>query len=170
MLFIHHFHRDHNNNTPCLPLKILHNCYLRFMLGRDNYAKFWGVTRCIMVYVKIVNLPFFKLRVRLGPCWTQLHYANVLGTLPLLWLAFARLRRKLGQNSPMMQFEITLTQSSAHLKIANKATILVKNLEALVSVSPSPMLIWGLRWSQCFKIRMAQHWGGRRHISQQCEE
>ena len=44
-------------------------------------------------------------------------------------------------------------------------TILVKNLETLVAVSPSPMLIWVSQWSQCFKTRMAQHWGGRRHIS-----
>ena len=42
-----------------------------------------------------------------------------------------------------------------------KATILVKNLETLVCVSPSPVLIWVLQWSQCFKIRVAQHWGGR---------
>ena len=41
-------------------------------------------------------------------------------------------------------------------------TILIKNL---VSISPSPMLIWVSQWSQCFKIRVAQHWGGRRHIS-----
>ena len=46
-----------------------------------------------------------------------------------------------------------------------RATILVKNLETLVSVSPSPMLIWVSRWSECFKTRVAQHWGGRRHIS-----
>ena len=46
-----------------------------------------------------------------------------------------------------------------------EATILVKNLETLVSISPSPMLIWVSQWSQCFKIRVAQHWGGRRHIS-----
>ena len=45
------------------------------------------------------------------------------------------------------------------------STILVKNLETLVSISPSPMLIWVSQWSQCFKIRVAQHWGGRRHIS-----
>ena len=35
------------------------------------------------------------------------------------------------------------------------ATILVKNLETLVSVSHSP----------CFKTPVAQYWGGRRHIS-----
>ena len=34
-----------------------------------------------------------------------------------------------------------------------------------MSISPSPMLIWVSQWSQCFKIRVAQHWGGRRHIS-----
>ena len=34
-----------------------------------------------------------------------------------------------------------------------------------MSVSPSPMLIWISQWSQCFKTRVAQHWGGRRHIS-----
>ena len=43
--------------------------------------------------------------------------------------------------------------------------ILVKNLETLVSISPSPMLIWVSQWSECFKIGVAQHWGGRRHIS-----
>ena len=45
------------------------------------------------------------------------------------------------------------------------STILVKNLETLVSVSPSPLLIWVSQWSQYFKIRVAQHWGGRRDIS-----
>ena len=44
-------------------------------------------------------------------------------------------------------------------------TILVKNLETLVCVFPSPMLIWALQRSQCFKIRVAQHWGGRGHIT-----
>ena len=51
------------------------------------------------------------------------------------------------------------------LVVKPKTTILVKNLETLVSISPSPMLIWVSQWSQCFKIRVAQHWGGRRHIS-----
>ena len=46
-----------------------------------------------------------------------------------------------------------------------RPTILVKNLETIVSVSPSPILIWVSWWSQCFKTRVAQHWGGRRHIS-----
>ena len=32
-------------------------------------------------------------------------------------------------------------------------------------VSPSPMLIWALQRSQYFKIRVAQHWGGRGHIT-----
>ena len=32
-------------------------------------------------------------------------------------------------------------------------------------VSPSPVSIWVLQWSQCFKIRVAQHWGWRGHIS-----
>ena len=47
----------------------------------------------------------------------------------------------------------------------NVTAILFTNLETLVSISPSPMLIWVSQWSQCFKIRLAQHWGGRRHIS-----
>ena len=41
------------------------------------------------------------------------------------------------------------------------ATILVTNLETLVCVSPSPMLIWVLQSSQCSKIHVAQHWGKR---------
>ena len=32
-------------------------------------------------------------------------------------------------------------------------------------VSPSPMLIWAVQRSQYFKIRVAQHWGGRGHIT-----
>ena len=39
------------------------------------------------------------------------------------------------------------------------ATILVTNLETLVYVSRSPMLIWVLRSSQCSKLHVAQHWG-----------
>ena len=46
-----------------------------------------------------------------------------------------------------------------------RPTILVKNLETLVSVSPFQMLIWVSQRPLCFKIRVAQHWGGRRHIS-----
>ena len=34
-----------------------------------------------------------------------------------------------------------------------------------MSVSPSPMLIWVLQWSQCFKIRVSQHWGKRGHVT-----
>ena len=46
-------------------------------------------------------------------------------------------------------------------------TILVKNLETLVCVSPSPMLIWVLQVSQCSKIGIAQHWGRRgAHLSE----
>ena len=43
--------------------------------------------------------------------------------------------------------------------------ILVKNLETLVCVSPSPKLIWVLQWFHYFKICVAQHWGGRGHIT-----
>ena len=45
--------------------------------------------------------------------------------------------------------------------------ILVKNLETLVCVSPSPMLIWVLQSSLCLKIRVTQHWGRRgAHLSE----
>ena len=48
-----------------------------------------------------------------------------------------------------------------------KRVILVKNLETLVCVSPFPMLILVLQSSQCFKIRVTQHWGRRRaHLSE----
>ena len=43
--------------------------------------------------------------------------------------------------------------------------IAVKNLETLVCVSSSPKLIWVLLWFHCFKICVAQHWGGREHIT-----
>ena len=48
---------------------------------------------------------------------------------------------------------------------SRRATILVKSIETLVSVSLSPVLIWVSQWSQCLKTRVAQHWGERRHIS-----
>ena len=52
-------------------------------------------------------------------------------------------------------------------QIANQPTILVTNLETLVWLSPSPMLIWVLQSSQCSKICMAQHWGRRgAHLSE----
>ena len=60
---------------------------------------------------------------------------------------------------------ITKLQSFSAFCDIPQPTILVKNLETLVSISPSPMLIWVSQWSQCFKIRVAQHWGGRRNIS-----
>ena len=44
---------------------------------------------------------------------------------------------------------------------ARETTILVTNLETLVWFSPSPMLIWVLQSSHCFKIRLAQHCGRR---------
>ena len=60
-----------DHNAPCLPPKVLHNHCLRFSLrrllylpeiGRNCYTKFGrggrgggGWTRCIMVYVKMVN-------------------------------------------------------------------------------------------------------------------
>ena len=49
--------------------------------------------------------------------------------------------------------------------------ILIKNLETLASVSPSPMLIWLSQWCQCFQIRVAQHWGGEGTFQggKQCE-
>ena len=43
--------------------------------------------------------------------------------------------------------------------------ILVKNLETLVCLSSSPKSIWVLQWFHCFKICVAQHWGGRGHIT-----
>ena len=48
-----------------------------------------------------------------------------------------------------------------------RGTILVKNLETLVSFSPYPMLIWVLQSSQCSEIRVAQHWGRKgAHLSE----
>ena len=58
-------------------------------------------------------------------------------------------------------------KANISLKRTPRAAILVKNLETLVCVSPSPMLIWVLQSSQCFKIRVAQHWEGRgAHLSE----
>ena len=48
--------------------------------------------------------------------------------------------------------------------LLEKAAILVKNLETDLCVFPSAMLISVLQWSQCFKIREAQHWRGRGRI------
>ena len=63
---IHHFHIDHN--ASCLLPQILHIHCFQFLLGNtvvpreikyDSYAKLWGggggLTRCIMVYVEMVN-------------------------------------------------------------------------------------------------------------------
>ena len=65
---IHHFHIDHN--APCLLPQILHIHCFQFLLDitvvpreiqYDSYAKLWGgggvggLTRCIMVYVQMVN-------------------------------------------------------------------------------------------------------------------
>ena len=57
-------------------------------------------------------------------------------------------------------------KANTFLKPKPRAAILVKNLETLECVSPSPMLIWVLHSSQCSKIRVAQHLGRRRiHLS-----
>ena len=58
-----------------------------------------------------------------------------------------------------------LASKSTLWRNAFGTTILVQNLETLVFVSPSPMLIWALQRSQYFKIRVAQHWGRRGHIT-----
>ena len=74
-LLIHYFHIHHN--APCLPSRIFHNHCFQFLQGinvvpgeieNNGYAKFWGVTRCIMVYVKVVckekrySLPTFLVQ------------------------------------------------------------------------------------------------------------
>ena len=57
-------------------------------------------------------------------------------------------------------------KANTFLKPKPRAAILVKNLETLECVSPSPMLIWVLHSSQCSKIGVAQHLGRRRtHLS-----
>ena len=69
---IHNFHI--NQNAPYLPPKILHNHRLRFLLGglqypgeigNNGYAKFGGGggTRCITVYVKMLNLSLRCIRL-----------------------------------------------------------------------------------------------------------
>ena len=45
-----------------------------------------------------------KLHVKLDWCCIELHHGSVLGTLPLLSLAIARLRRKLVKTRPPVQF------------------------------------------------------------------
>ena len=40
-----------------------------------------------------------------------------------------------------------------------------KSWNTCVCVFPPPVLIWALQRCQCFKIRVAQHWGGRGHIT-----
>ena len=60
---IHFFHVDHN--APCLAPKILHNHCFQFLLGRTAsfqeksktmvMQNFAGLTRCVMVYVKMVR-------------------------------------------------------------------------------------------------------------------
>ena len=48
-----------------------------------------------------------------------------------------------------------------------KPAVLVKNLELLVCVCTSQMLIWVLQVSQCSKMHVAQHWGRRgAHLSE----
>ena len=71
-IIIHHFHIDHNLCT-LFTLKILHFVFsfswiLQSYISREIlnieknvYAKFWGQTRCIMVYVKIVNRWIFLM-------------------------------------------------------------------------------------------------------------
>ena len=51
------------------------------------------------------------------------------------------------------------------LTLLEDTAILIKNLETPVSFSASPVLMWVSQWSQCFKIRVAPHWEGRRDIS-----
>ena len=64
-------------------------------------------------------------------------------------------------NGPKFRLEVKLLL----FPLFRLNTILVTNLETLVCVFSSPMLIWALQRSQCFKIRVAQHWGGRGYIT-----
>ena len=64
-------------------------------------------------------------------------------------------------NGPKFRLEVKLLL----FPLFRLNTILVTNLETLVCVFASPMLIWALQRSQCFKIRVAQHWGGRGYIT-----
>ena len=62
-----------------------------------------------------------KLHVKLDWCCIELHHGSVLGTLPLLSLAIARLRRKLVKNlstktRPLLDPQCNSTQSQAHSK------------------------------------------------------
>ena len=53
-----------SHNTSCLPPKIVHGHCFRFPLGHlyvlreienNDWAKFWGYTRCIMGFEKVKN-------------------------------------------------------------------------------------------------------------------
>ena len=62
-----------------------------------------------------------KLHEKLDWCCIELHHGSVLGTLPLLSLAIARLRRKLVKNlstktRPLVDPQCNSTQSQAHSK------------------------------------------------------
>ena len=111
--------------------------YLR--LDRRTVTKHW-MTWSFVIRVKKLN--------KSSSC--RVHYTRVSWT---------------GTHSLSFLTLITKLQSFSAFCNIPQPTILVKNLETLVSISPSPMLIWVSQWSQCFKIRVAQHWGGRRHIS-----
>ena len=83
------------------------------------------------------------------PLWTKkmvLQYKNFLRILGYWYIKW----------SQTFGFEYRLCIYRPNKRM-DKATILVKNLKTLVCIFPSPMLIWALQWSQCFKIRMAQH-------------
>ena len=108
-------------------------------LDRRTITKHW-MTWSFVIRVKKLN--------KSSSCWV--HYARVSWT---------------GTHSLSFLTLITKLQSFSAFCDIPQPTILVKNLETLVSISPSPMLIWVSQWSQCFKICVAQHWGGRRHIS-----
>ena len=79
----------------------------------------------------------------------------------IFFLICTQIRQVYSINGPKFRLEV----KQLLFPLFRPNTILLKNLETLVCVFPSPMLIWALQRSQCFKIRVAQHWGGRGHIT-----
>ena len=82
------------------------------------------------------------------------------------WYYPGRDRSQPRSQGSFLQADRTWERSWVGVSTASKRILGDPGAATILVINHSfPMLIWVLQWFQCFKIRVAQHWGGRGHIA-----